>query len=68
MNGSPELLSAMAAHEYITEVDKYNKALKSEQDEVLKKRMEKELYELKSAMIHTVDSILDHKQTLRKAE
>ena len=68
MNGSPELLSAMAAHEYITEVDKYNKALKSEQDEVLKKRMEKELYELKSAMIHTVDSILDQKQTLRKAE
>lgn len=68
MNGSPELLSAMAAHEYITEVDKYHKALKSEQDEVLKKRMEKELYELKSAMIHTVDSILDQKQTLRKAE
>lgn len=68
MKGSPELLSAMAAHEYITEVDKYNKALKSEQDEVLKKRMEKELYELKSAMIHTVDSILDQKQTLRKAE
>lgn len=68
MKGSPELLSAMAAHEYITEVDKYHKALKSEQDEVLKKRMEKELYELKSAMIHTVDSILDQKQTLRKAE
>lgn len=68
MKGSPELLSAMAAHEYITKVDKYNKALKSEQDEVLKKRMEKELYELKSAMIHTVDSILDQKQTLRKAE
>lgn len=68
MKDSPELLSAMAAHEYITEVDKYNKALKSEQDEVLKKRMEKELYELKSAMIHTVDSILDQKQTLRKAE
>lgn len=68
MKDSPELLSAMAAHEYITEVDKYHKALKSEQDEVLKKRMEKELYELKSAMIHTVDSILDQKQTLRKAE
>ena len=68
MNDSPELLSAMKAHEYIIEVDKYNKALKSEQDEVLKKRMEKELYELKSAMIHTVDSILDQKQTLRKAE
>ena len=68
MKGSPELLSAMAAHEYITKVDKYNKAIKSEQDEVLKKRMEKELYELKSAMIHTVDSILDQKQTLRKAE
>ena len=68
MKDSPELLSAMKAHEYIIEVDKYNKALKSEQDEVLKKRMEKELYELKSAMIHTVDSILDQKQTLRKAE
>lgn len=68
MNDSPELLSAMVAHEYITEVDKYNKALKNEQDEVLKKRMEKELYELKSAMIHTVDSILDQQQTLRKAE
>lgn len=68
MKDSPELLSAMKAHEYIIEVDKYHKALKSEQDEVLKKRMEKELYELKSAMIHTVDSILDQKQTLRKAE